>query len=122
MTALPTPNFRRGEYHPFTAAGLDFIYLVSAGANFQMEEGATRLLGLLGERELSHAEMIAALAEADYTPDDAQDLIRELRFAQVIVSSQARAVPSPAGPPADFPLQALVLNITNQCNLACTYC
>jgi len=122
MTALPTPNFRRGDYHPFEAAGLDFIYLVSAGAIFQMDDGATRLLAALGERELSHAEMVEALAEAGYSQADAQDLIRELRFAQVIVSTQARAVPAPAGPPADFPLQALVLNITNQCNLACTYC
>jgi uncharacterized protein len=87
-----------------------------------MDEGSTRLLAQLGERELSHAEMIEALAEAGYAEADAQDLIRELRFAQVIVSSQARAVPAPAGPPLDFPLQALVLNITNQCNLACTYC
>src|SRR6478735_8653908 len=122
MTALPTPNFRRGDYHPFTAAGLDFIYLVSAGAIFQMDEGASRLLAELDERELSHAEMVEALAAAGYSQADAQDLIRELRFAQVIVSTQARAVPAPAGPPPDFPLQALVLNITNQCNLACTYC
>ena len=25
-------------------------------------------------------------------------------------------------PPADFPLQSLVMNLTNQCNLSCTYC
>jgi uncharacterized protein len=30
--------------------------------------------------------------------------------------------PVPSSPPADYPLQALVLNVTNQCNLACTYC
>src|SRR3981081_2325451 len=25
-------------------------------------------------------------------------------------------------PPADFPLTTMVMNVTNQCNLACTYC
>ncbi len=25
-------------------------------------------------------------------------------------------------PPADFPLQTLVMNLTNQCNLSCQYC
>ena len=25
-------------------------------------------------------------------------------------------------PPADFPLQTLVMNLTNQCNLSCHYC
>jgi len=122
MTALPTPNFRRGDYHPFQAAGLDFIYLVTAGAIFQLDEASSALLAQLGERQMSHAEMIEALTTTGYDQADAQELIRELRFAQVIVSEQAVATPAPAGPPADFPLQALVLNITNQCNLACTYC
>jgi uncharacterized protein len=30
--------------------------------------------------------------------------------------------PSPAVPLQKFPLQRIVLNVTNQCNLACTYC
>ena len=30
--------------------------------------------------------------------------------------------PSPELPPAPFPLATLVLNVTNKCNLSCTYC
>ena len=43
-------------------------------------------------------------------------------MVQGIVGDSVARAPAPAAPPADFPLQALVLNVTNQCNLACTYC
>ena len=34
-----------------------------------------------------------------------------------------RSRPGPLeNPPADFPLQTLVMNLTNQCNLSCQYC
>ena len=77
----------------------------------RLEQGAT-----------GHAELARALVEQGYTPPDAEELILELRFAGVIVNDEATRAPSPPAPPGDFPLQALVLNITNQCNLACTYC
>src|SRR5262249_8764814 len=33
-----------------------------------------------------------------------------------------RVVEPSQQPPADFPLQTLVMNLTNQCNLSCQYC
>src|SRR5712672_3159164 len=41
--------------------------------------------------------------------------------ARVIVASYSTPEPL-ANPPADFPLQSLVMNLTNQCNLSCQYC
>ena len=44
-----------------------------------------------------------------------------MAHANVVVTGTA--VPDPVQtPPADFPLQTLVLNLTNQCNLSCQYC
>src|SRR5437868_13418133 len=44
-----------------------------------------------------------------------------MAHSNVIVTGTS--VPEPVqSPPADFPLQTLVLNLTNQCNLACQYC
>jgi len=126
MTSMPSiaaTRYRRGELHEFQAAGNEFIYLVSAGAIFALDDGASAVLRQLAEREMSHAELVDALVEHGHPRGDAEELIAELRYVRGIVSdtvTPARAVPE--SPPADFPLQALVLNITNQCNLACTYC
>ncbi len=45
------------------------------------------------------------------------------RCSELASSSTEDSAPEPVqNPPADFPLQTLVMNLTNQCNLSCTYC
>src|SRR5437660_8102108 len=44
-----------------------------------------------------------------------------MSLSGVIVAGNATPEP-PQTPPTDFPLQTLVLNLTNQCNLSCQYC
>uniref|UniRef100_UPI0025FAC161 radical SAM protein n=1 Tax=Phenylobacterium sp. TaxID=1871053 RepID=UPI0025FAC161 len=124
MTPMTATRYRRGELHEFQAAGQDFIYLVAAGAIFALDDGASAVLRRLGEREMTHAELVDALVEHGHLRADAEELIGELRYVRGIVSDTVTpaVAPGPTSPPADFPLQALVLNITNQCNLACTYC
>ena len=122
MTALPTIQHHRGEFHSFQTSGRDFIYLVPAGAVFELDDAASRLLASLGEQGRTHDELLQELLATGYGQDEAEELIRELSYAQVLVSEQSRTVPPPASPPPDLPLQALVLNVTNQCNLSCTYC
>ena len=105
----------------------DSIYLVSAGAIFALDGAVGDVLAMLDTQEVSHGDLVARLASPGassmgMSPADAEDLVRELRLARVIVSDQTVAAPAPAKPEGDYPLQALVLNITNQCNLACTYC
>lgn len=114
--------YRRGELHEFRAAEQGFIYLVSAGAIFALDEGAAAVLARLEHEELGHEELVVTLVAQGYTPVDAEDLIHELLFAQVIVSDRVTPMSTPETPGGDFPLSALVLNVTNQCNLACTYC
>ncbi len=121
MTAVMTHAYRLGEFHPFESAERRFIYLVPAGAVFELDRGAGDLIDSLAGREMSHREMAASLVASGYGPDDAEELIAELRHSNLIVSGEALKAPT-ANPPKDFPLNALVLNITNQCNLACTYC
>jgi uncharacterized protein len=124
MTSMAGVKYRRGELHEFQAAGQDFIYLVTAGAIFALDDAASALLRRLGEQEMSHDELVDALVAHGHARADAEELIAELRYVRGIVSDSVTpvAAPGPTSPPADFPLQALVLNITNQCNLACTYC
>ena len=121
MTAMTTLAYRPGEFHPFASADRRFIYLVPAGAVFELDAAAMELLDQLGERPMFHHELLDALGALGHPRESADELIREMYLAQVIVSGDT--VPEPvANPPANFPLQSLVMNITNQCNLACTYC
>ncbi len=120
MTVMLAPSYRLGEFHRFAAAARSFIYL-PAGAMFELDEAAGRLIRRLSEGEASHQALAAELVAEGYDLREAEQLLGELRHARVIVTGDQ--VPDPvASPPADFPLQSLVMNITNQCNLACTYC
>jgi uncharacterized protein len=122
MNVMLAPRYRRGELHEFRASDTDFIYLVSAGAIFALDEGTRAVLSLLDEGEMAHSDLVAALVAAGNDPADAASLIHELRMVRAIHAEEVVVAPVPAAPPADYPLQALVLNVTNQCNLACTYC
>lgn len=110
------------EFHAFEARGARFLYMVPSAGIFRMDEAACAVLDLLeeGPRELD--DVVEALS-ADFEVDRILGTIDEL--------TGIRAVGDPAAPkeevandlpPADFPLNTMVLNVTNKCNLACTYC
>lgn len=123
MTAPLAHRYRAGEAHRFAAAGEQFVYLPAAGAIFALDALTTRVLDLLGGATLAHQDLAALLVAEGLGAADAEGLLRELRMVRLIEADQTLArLPEPASPPDDFPLQALVLNVTNQCNLACTYC
>lgn len=122
MTVMLNQRYRRGELHEFEAAENGFIYLVSAGAIFALDDVTKSVIDLLAQGDMDHADLVGALVAAGNAREDAEGLVRELRLVGVIHYDQITPARPPAGPPMDYPLQALVLNVTNQCNLACTYC
>ena len=97
MTSMAAVKYRRGELHEFQAAGQDFIYLVTAGAIFALDDGASDVLRRLGEREMSHAELVDALVGHGHPRGDAEELIAELRYVRGIVADTVTPV-EPAGP------------------------
>ena len=122
MTATATDKvYRLGELHSFSSADRQFLYLVPAGAIFEVDAAAETLINRLAEGEASHDELAAALAQRGIPDGDAQELLAELHHSRVILAEDLP--PEPAmDAPVDFPLQTLVLNLTNQCNLSCQYC
>src|SRR5262245_11154129 len=102
------------EHHRFEAAGKPFVYLVPSAAIFELDEASDAVLRALRESpktrdDLGGAPIDEALAE----------LIRVQAIAPVEapVPSHPKVIPL-----APFPLTTMVLNVTNQCNLSCTYC
>jgi uncharacterized protein len=113
--------YRAAEFHRFAAAGEHFLYQVPAGAIFAIDEDTRRLIDILASENLTHEQLADSLAHSGLTPDCAQELIAELYHAGVIVAGGS-AAPEPQTPPDTFPIQTLVMNLTNQCNLSCQYC
>ncbi len=119
MKAVNT--YRLGEFHPFTGGGHEYLYLVPSGAIFALDEMTSAIIKRLGEGERGKDELLADLTAQDYTAPDIEEAIEELYQSHAIATGNgfndsAEKLPMP------FPLQTLVLNVTNQCNLSCKYC
>jgi uncharacterized protein len=121
MTATLTRTCTLGEFHRFEGGGKQFLYMVTSGAIFEMDGAVGAVVGLLSDAGMSPDELAERLAVGGMAWSEAVETIDELMRARVIVADDAVREPLEA-PPADFPLQSLVMNLTNQCNLSCTYC
>jgi uncharacterized protein len=113
---------KAGEHHRFEAAGQPFVYLVPSAAIFALDDTADAIMRTLTERPCTRDELIASLADKHE---------RKQLDATLIELARVRAIDDVAAPPkkhpkilplTPFPLTTMVLNVTNQCNLACTYC
>jgi uncharacterized protein len=121
MTAAVAPTLRLGEFHPFEGGSSRFVYLVPAGAIFEVDDAVAAVLAELQSGKVALDELLARLAARGIANADAEQLIDELYQMRLIVSHDSVREPLEP-PPADFPLQSLVMNLTNQCNLSCEYC
>ncbi len=110
------------EFHQFQAAGRQFLYLVPSAAIFELDPTAGAVLRLLGEASRSEDAVVDALA-GRFAAAAVRAAVAELRDVRAIGSEHRLEVKEPKFlPMAPFPLSTMVLNVTNQCNLACTYC
>ena len=110
------------EHHRFEAAGKPFVYLVPSAAVFALDDVGDAILSAVTERPHSRDELSVTFG-ANFGVD------RVLGTLDALVSVRAIGEAAKPAPPArkvfplkPFPLTTMVLNVTNQCNLACTYC
>jgi uncharacterized protein len=121
VTAAEQRTYRLGEFHAFQAAGRKFLYLVPSGGIFEMDEATTAVVESLGQGEASRDRLLADLEARGFPEVDAAETIDEMYQSRAL--KIGGSIPeNPENPPAHFPLQTLVLNLTNQCNLSCQYC
>jgi uncharacterized protein len=112
----------RREYHLFQAAGRDFLYLVPSAAVFALDAPTSAVLRVVSESTRSEQGVIEALADR-FDPDAVRTAIGELLQVRAIGYEHQPEESAPRIlPMMPFPLSTMVLNVTNQCNLACTYC
>jgi uncharacterized protein len=110
-----------GEFHRFQGAGQDFLYLVPSGGIVALDGMTSEILEQLEETPLSREDLVGRLCHDGYPAQEVEECINELRDVKAIRNGQKEYQPSEPLPEA-FPLQTIVLNVTNQCNLSCQYC
>jgi len=118
---LPRVIYRLAEAHAFRAADSDFLYLVPSGAIFRMEGLAKEMLDLVRQAPMSRGDIGGYFSSRGVDVAEIEATLNELDQAEVLTSGLSKP-PAPTVPLKSFPLQRVVLNVTNQCNLACTYC
>jgi len=121
-TTGSSPVLALREFHPFEAHGARFLYMVPSAGIFRMDDAGCAILDLLTDGPERLDVVVDTLSER-FDVDRILGTIDELTEIRAIGDPRApkEQVPNDL-PPADFPLNTMVLNVTNKCNLACTYC
>jgi uncharacterized protein len=134
----PSTILQLGEFHTFDASGQRFGYMVPSAAVFAFDPCALAIVELLGEGRRTAAGVVDALSDR-FDAGDVLETLTELSRIRAIADvgrdfgPADRAAPAPVDgaqeayaprviPLKALPLQTLVVNVTNQCNLSCEYC
>ena len=114
--------YRQGEFHAFVGGGQNYLYLVPSAAIFALEDLSSAVLELLRGRELTREQIIGELLARGYASSSIEETLDELHQAHAIALGEGFVEPRLESPQQPFPLQTIVMNVTNQCNLSCSYC
>ncbi len=110
------------EHHRFDAAGQPFVYLVPSAAVFALDPVADAVMRLLEAGPLAVDEVSARLASI-FGAEHVNTTLGELHAVRAVGTVAEPQQPfKRVIPLTPFPLTTMVLNVTNQCNLSCTYC
>ena len=110
------------EFHLFTASGQSFLYLVPSAAIFGLDAATSAVLHAVGDLRQPEDGIVSALTDR-FDAGVVHAAIAELLEVRAIGYEHQPADAAPRVlPMMPFPLNTMVLNVTNQCNLACTYC
>ena len=114
--------YRQGEFHAFEGGGQNYLYLVPSAAIFALEELSTAVLDLLKGSDLTREQIIGELMARGYDRTAIEETVDELHQSHAIALGEGFVEPRLETPQQPFPLQTVVMNVTNQCNLSCSYC
>ena len=111
-----------GDCHAFESAGQRFVYLAPSAAVLAVDDVSAAVMDAVALRARSAEEIVADLS-ARFAPSEIDESVGELVRVRALnrVDTPIRA-PKKVVPLTPVPLSTMVLNVTNQCNLSCTYC
>jgi len=100
-------------------AGTEFVYLANSAAILALDEPTASVVDAFAAADGRDGD---AWATAQAQPAQAKETLNDLIDLGAIRPLGEAPAPRPQLPPMPFPLATLVLNVTNKCNLSCTYC
>jgi uncharacterized protein len=110
------------EHHRFETAGKPYLYLVPSAAIVGLDPAADMVMQVLTHGKQTRDQLTTLAAEI-FTEEEIDEAIQELLTMRAIGPTEMVEAPLPKFIPlTPLPLTTMVLNVTNQCNLACTYC
>ncbi len=109
-------TFALREAHAFVAAGQQFLYLVPSAAVFALDRCSIAVIDQLrgGARE---ADVIVRELGPTFAASEVAGTIAELRRVRAIAETTTPAPMPKIVPLKPVPLQTLVVNVTNQCQV-----
>lgn len=120
-TVADIVEYRSGEYHPFEAGGHEFAYVTASGAIYALTPAAAGLLRAVNGGVRSRQSLAEQLVSSGMPAREAEETIDDLVDCRAL--APPGETPREHQPmPEHFPLQSMVMNLTNQCNLSCQYC
>ncbi len=109
------------EHHRFEAAGKPYLYLVPSAAIVGLDPAADMIMQVLMSGDKTRDDLLA-LADGLFSSGEVDEAIGELVTMRAIGPVEPPRPSPKILPLKPVPLSTMVLNVTNQCNLACTYC
>lgn len=112
-------------HHRFEAAGRPFVYLADSASVFGLDDAAEAVLAALAGGRCSRdelAERLTPVCPAEALDETLAELERVRAIAPVVPTETRPDRPKKVFPLTPFPVSTTVINVTNQCNLGCTYC
>jgi uncharacterized protein len=114
-------TYALSEAHRFRGTSNEFLYLVPSGGIFAIDPISATLGSAGGPLDRDH--LIGAVSQKTAAaPLDVLGCVNELTQVRAIRDTAVTFTEKPEPLPEHFPLQTMVMNVTNQCNLSCQYC
>ncbi|MCC7126022.1 MAG: quinohemoprotein amine dehydrogenase maturation protein [Acidobacteria bacterium] len=121
MAANLDTRLQLGEFHTFGASNQRLVYLVPSAAVFALDACADAAIALLESGPRSVGDIVATL-DGRFTAAEVWDTLGELYRVHAVREATLPVARPKILPLTVIPLQTLVVNVTNQCNLSCEYC
>lgn len=100
-------------------SGVEFVYLANSAAILALDEPTAAVVDAFVHEDGVNSD---PWVQAQPKPAAAESTLHDLIDLGAIRPVDEPAAPRADLPPMPFPLATLVLNVTNKCNLSCTYC
>jgi uncharacterized protein len=113
---------QRGNYHAFEASGQRFVYLSTSAAVVAIDSVSAAVLDTIAAGPQPVDRVVSDLADR-FDRTSVEETVLELARVRALEPATLQTPkPSRVLPLTPVPLSTMVMNVTNQCNLSCTYC